>query len=87
MTPETKEYVMNTLEKLAEDGNLLEEDDYIWDQHHVHELTMKINKLNDHLKIVEEDTRTINKRQESLQMKLSDFPELSDLKQRIKPLV
>ena len=31
MTPETKEYVMNTLEKLAEDGNLLEEDDYIWD--------------------------------------------------------
>lgn len=36
---------------------------------------------------VEEDTKTINRRQEALQMKISDFPELARLKAEIKPSV
>ena len=43
--------------------------------------------LNDALAQVEEDTKTINKRQEALQMKITDFPELYNLKQEIKPYV
>lgn len=31
MTEDTKDYVLGTLEKLAEDGHALMADEYIWD--------------------------------------------------------
>lgn len=61
--------------------------DFVWDSGLVQNLVAKIDALNGRLRGVEEDTRLINRRQEALQLKLSDFPELYDLKQRIKPLV
>ena len=53
----------------------------------IEEQIRKISKLNYDLVLVEEATKLINRREEALQIKLSDFPELFNLKQEIKPLV
>lgn len=53
----------------------------------IKENVLKISKLNYELVLVEAATKLINRREEALQIKLSDFPELFNLKQEIKPLV
>lgn len=72
---------------MAMDGLGPNDDDVIWDSEMIEIQTNKIKALNDKLSEVEEETRTINRRQEALQMKISDFPELFNLKQEIKPSV
>ena len=87
VTDDNRSYIFGTLEKMALDGLGHNEDDVIWDAHMIEEQTLKIMSLNAALAQVEEDTKTINRRQEALQMKISDFPELFNLKQEIKPSV
>lgn len=85
ITPENRSYRLGLLEKMAADGLGMGEDDPIWDVKYIEQITDKINELNKMLAEVEDETKTINRRQEALQMKLSDFPELFMLKNEIKP--
>ena len=72
---------------LAKDGLGVNDDDIIWDSEMIEQQCDLINQLNEELRRVEELTKLINRREEALSMKLSDFPELYHLKQEIKPAV
>ena len=72
---------------MTEDGTTLQDDSLVWDSQLVEQVSEQIGSLNAQLSKIEEETRTINRREEALQMKPTEFPELYDLKQRIKPLV
>ena len=87
MTEEDAAYRLMILEKMQRDGLPVGDDDLIWDPKLVERLSKQIIELNEQLSKVEDDTKTINRRQESLQLKITDFPELYDLKLKIKPLV
>ena len=65
---------------MAQDGLGVKPDDVVWDSEMVEAQTKKIHELNEALARVETDTKVINRRQEALQMKVSDFPELYNLK-------
>ena len=66
MCNEMRDYIYTTLEKIEQDGHVLTDDSYVWDSYLVEDLVKKIVELNARLKKVEEDTRTINRRQEAL---------------------
>ena len=61
-------------------GSNITDDDFVWDFNLVSELSAKIEELNAKLLEIEEATKTINRRQEALNMKATDFPELYDLR-------
>ena len=60
--------------------------DYIWDPDFVRRWSTQMDTLNQELNETEEQTRTINRRQEALGLEISDFPELQRLRNDIKPL-
>ena len=62
MTEQNKSYVFGTLDKMALDGLGLNDDDVIWDAHMIEEQSARIQELNKALAVVEEDTKTINRR-------------------------
>ena len=59
----------------------------IWDFNFVEGWAIIMKQLNEDVKIAEDDTKTINRRQEQLGITRCDFPELLRLKEDVKPAV
>ena len=75
------------MDKMMMDGLGTDLKDVVWDSQMVEDQVEKIRTLNETLAKVEQDCKVINRRQEALQMKIADFPELYNLKQEIRPCV
>ena len=78
-----KDYIDELIYKSEQEGN----EEYIWDRNMILEYVENMEKLNADIEKVEKATRVINKRQEALGVKMTDFPELFNLKTIIKPQV
>ena len=74
------------LEALLKQAEKDGQDEYIWDSDFVYKWSNKMDKLNQELNETEDQTRTINRRQEALNLEISEFPELQRLRNDIKPL-
>ena len=83
MTKENQSYIKELIYRCKSEM----QEEYVWDPVMIQGYVEKIENLNKQLDNVEASTRTINKRQEALGVKPTDFPELYSLKAAIKPLV
>ena len=89
LTRESRESAIKRVKELileCEDRGFVQ-GELVWDRDEVGILTTKINKLIDELDAMELKVNTITRRQMALGIPMTDFPELSQLKQKIKPQI